>query len=80
MKYTVSEQVKQATTKCDHNFSCLETGKCGKNPMCTVLATNGANVLHLAADDTPRCCAYRLQFGNGSLCVCPTHYAIKTRC
>lgn len=75
MKHSVSESVKQATTKCPADLSCLTTGKCGDREMCAVEYANGCPVLFLE-DRKGSTCPYRLSFGNRQACLCPTHYAL----
>ena len=75
MKYHVSAEVLQKTTKCQYNFSCLETGKCGDRAMCEFEYVDGEQVIFLEDQNTADC-AYRKTFGTRQLCRCPTHYAI----
>jgi hypothetical protein len=76
MKYQVPDSVIKQTTKCEHNFSCLETGKCGDKPMCKVDYADGDNVTFLQ-DKEDAFCSYRVPFGFSQVCTCPTHYAIQ---
>ena len=78
MKYTVPDEVLKATTKCEHDFTCLESGQCGQKPMCEVGERDGKNVLFLKTKEAALC-AYRIDFAGGQVCTCPTHYAIEMR-
>ncbi len=74
MKFTVSEQVKKETVKCKYNFSCLESGMCGDNPLC-VVHQEMPGLLTLKAEG-PVDCPYLTPFGNAQFCTCPVHLAI----
>lgn len=74
MSFDVSDQVGRETARCEHSHACLETGLCGNKPMCEVDYADGQNVLFLKTKDQASC-AYRLSFGDGQVCTCPTHYA-----
>jgi hypothetical protein len=80
MPYTVSEDVLQATTKCTHEYSCLETGKCGNLIMCKVDKRFDKNMLYIksAKDKEGVSCPYKLTYGSnqGHICTCPTHYSV----
>lgn len=78
MKHPVPKSVIEQTTKCQHNFSCLETGKCGDKEMCAVQYADGENVLFLK-DKEDASCNYRMSFGYNQVCTCPVHYAIERR-
>jgi len=77
MTFTVSPGVKK-TTKCKHNFSCLETGNCGDRSICEVEYANGDPVLFLKTTEGTMC-RYRVNFANKQVCMCPTHYQIYTQ-
>jgi hypothetical protein len=47
MSIIVSEETLNATTKCPHSFSCLESGKCGEHNMCEVSNAIEPNLLEL---------------------------------
>ncbi len=76
MSVSIPETVLQETDKCPHDFSCLETGKCGTESMCEVNHADGKNILFLESDE-PASCPYRLTFGYSQVCRCPTHYEIE---
>jgi len=75
MALSVPDDVVQETTKCPHEFSCLSTGQCGHADKCEVQSADGKNVLFLASEEQ-RACPYRIPFGRGQLCTCPTRYFI----
>ena len=80
MLYTVSDKVKCETTKCAHNFSCLETGLCDNPAKCEILSDFDKNMLVVRPQEETSAisCPYHLTYGWGSghLCICPTHYAL----
>ncbi len=78
MKSHVPDCVLNGTTKCAHNFSCIETSKCGDKEMCKVEYANGGQILFLK-DRKYSDCPYRLLFGDRQICRCPTHYALHTQ-
>ena len=75
MTVVVSEEVLRETSKCPHEFSCLDDGQCGDHPLCEVEDANGKNVLFLTTK-RPAVCPYRLHFGYSQICRCPTHFAL----
>ncbi len=78
MSTSVSKQVLEKTSKCIHGFSCLESGCCGTRPLCEIDHANGEDVLFLKAKDLISC-PYRVTFGHGQLCTCPTRFALCTQ-
>jgi len=75
MDFAVSEQVLEKTTKCEHDFSCLESGRCGAEPMCEADHASALTVLHLKGK-SPASCSYRMQSLQDPMCTCPTRLAI----
>ena len=73
--FEVAASILEQTTKCRHDFSCLQTGCCGDSPMCDVETAHGQNVLCVLATDWPQC-PYHLDFGGARFCVCPVRSAI----
>jgi hypothetical protein len=73
--FEVAAEIIEQTTKCKHDFSCLQTGRCGDSPMCDVESAHGDNVLCVRYADWPQC-SYHLDFGGASFCVCPVRCAI----
>ena len=73
--FSVPAEILRKTTKCSHDFSCLQTGQCGDNPMCDVQTAHSDNVLCVSAADWPKC-PYHLDFGGARFCVCPVRCAI----
>ena len=76
MTVKVPDDVLKMTTKCPHTFSCLTPGQCGEHKMCEVEHINGIDLMFLK-DTQQANCPYRLTYGYGQICTCPTHYAIK---
>jgi hypothetical protein len=75
MKHIVSEQTKKKTERCENNFSCLESGTCGDNPLCAVREqTPGLLTIKIRG---PITCPYLMNYGKEQFCMCPTHLAIK---
>ena len=70
--FEVPAAILEQTTKCRHDFSCLQTGQCGDRPMCDVERAHGEKVLCVSSADWPRC-AYHLDFGGARFCVCPVY-------
>lgn len=73
--FDVPAAILEQATKCRHDFSCLRTGQCGRDPMCDVDTAHGDNVLCVSSADWPTC-AYHLDFGGARFCVCPVRCAI----
>lgn len=73
--FDVPAAIREQTTKCNHGFSCLESGRCGDKPMCDVETVHGNNVLCVSTTDWPQC-PYHLDFGGAQFCVCPVRCAI----
>jgi len=79
MLYSVSDKIKSKTTKCPHDFSCLETGLCDNPEKCEVQSDFDKNMLIVKFQKPiDILCPYHLAYGNGSghMCTCPTLYAI----
>ena len=74
MKFTVPEQAKKKTERCEYNFSCLESGMCGGNPLC-VVCQDTPGLLNRKAEG-PTNCPYVMYSGHSLFCSCPTHLAI----
>jgi len=73
--FSVPAAILKQTAKCRHEFSCLQTGQCGDNPMCDVDTVHSDNVLCVSAAGWPTC-SYHLDFGGARFCVCPVRCAI----
>lgn len=76
-KREVPKSVLDETTKCPHDFRCLRTGQFGPEGKCEVESRDGKNILFLTHCDQ-FACPYRLSFGMGQLCTCPTHYFLAS--
>lgn len=74
----VPKKIRDKTTKCAHAFGCLDSGKCGECEMCRVNRTVGNKALLLHSEETSGC-LYRVSFGFGQFCTCPTHLYIHSR-
>lgn len=73
----VSEHVRARTRRCGHNFSCLETRKCGERDMCEVEHSIGSVLLLKTGE--PAVCNYRVNFGERQVCTCPIHCEIHAQ-
>jgi hypothetical protein len=73
--FQIAPAILKQASKCRHDFSCLQTGRCGDNPMCVVETAHGENVLCVSGADWPQC-SYHLDFGGARFCVCPVRSAI----
>jgi hypothetical protein len=73
--FSVPAEILQKATKCRNNFSCLQTGQCGDNPMCAVETAHNEDVLCVRTADWPDC-PYHMEFGGARFCVCPVRCAI----
>lgn len=80
MKYEIPEDILNKTTRCINDFSCLSEGwkHCG-----VVKGLIEGKILALDVDQkSERACNYRVFFGGGAFCTCPTgvevgkHYKI----
>jgi hypothetical protein len=69
-KTVISDKVRQATTKCCHNFKCLADAK---YPSCAVEHMAG-DTLFVKARAT--ICPYLHAIGFGFICHCPTRLEI----
>jgi len=76
MDVNIPESILSETTECRHNFSCLQTQKCGNRKMCETEKAHVENILFLVSREQIEC-PYRLSFGQGQVCLCPTHYYYK---
>ena len=74
MSFTVPEDVKKRTTKCHHDYSCLESGLCCDKPRCDV-KEDTSGVLFLKSKGLLGC-PYFGDYGGAKYCACPTHTAI----
>ena len=73
--FAVPDSILKETTNCPNKFSCLQTAQCGSREICNVQETYGKDILVLKTRESADC-PYRLSFGTGMICRCPTHYAI----
>lgn len=76
MGLAVSQEILDRTTKCTKGFTCLDTGNGGNRGLCEVAYEAGREVLFLKSKESLNC-PYRLPFGLGQICTCPTRYALE---
>ncbi len=74
MQYVIAQDVLKRTDRCGHGFSCLS---CSKDCLCPVVsAVDGAVVFVDEKCTRKPYCGYRMGFGNGHICTCPTRKAL----
>lgn len=71
MKQAIAE-----TRQCRSGFRCLEPD--AANPKCFVDYAFGKNIMFVNSPSDVNC-PYRMRFGDGSVCDCPTHFAIQAQ-
>lgn len=81
MTINIPESVLSETTKCQHNFLCLENKKCEKHMMCEVDFAAGENILFLISRENA-VYPYRVSFADRQVCDVPriTFYAAMVTC
>lgn len=75
MKIEIDQKVLDATKACDKDFICLNG-----SPACfcpVKLCVDGQ--IHFVEYVEDRRCRYRMQFGSGYFCACPTRKEIYNR-
>ena len=78
MKVEIPDSVRRQVTQCPHDFSYIETGRCGEREMCKVAYSYGGNVMLLVSKEQVHC-AYRVAFGHSQLCLCPVREYLHTQ-
>ncbi|HUN56228.1 MAG TPA: hypothetical protein VMU29_13840 [Smithella sp.] len=78
MQVKVPDDVLKVTKECPHKFSCLSSDQSDHRKTCEVKHILGADLMFLN-DSRQAHCPYRLMFGNGQICTCPVHYAVKSK-
>ena len=68
--FKVPDQVIQQADRCAHKHSCLEAGKCGSRPLCTVESSLNRQISFLNTKESA-ICNYQILFGGKQLCMCP---------
>lgn len=76
MPFTVPDAVRATTTKCRHNFSCLETECCPSGGQCTLEDVVNEKIFFVRKNDGVVHCPYQIPFGHGTICSCPTYAAL----
>jgi hypothetical protein len=72
MNNKVDDNIKQKTTKCRKNFSCLSGG----TPLCSVELCIENNI-HFIKCVSNESCSYKVPFGYSShVCICPVRKEI----
>ncbi len=74
MNLEISDQILQQTTKCPHGFNCLTSAE---YPQCDVERMIG-NILSVKTTNS-LFCSYRVNYGHGYFCTCPTRIEIYKR-
>jgi hypothetical protein len=75
MKFSVSDEIRQRTTSCQKDFSCL---KGNRNDLCTVQHCVDGKV-HFIKCKNSAYCSYQLNFGDGFICLCPVRKALYNK-
>ena len=78
MKVEIPDSVRRKVTQCPHDFSCLQTGRCGDRNMCEVAYAYGGNVMRLASCEQVHC-PYRVAYGDSQLCTCAVREYLHTQ-
>ena len=79
MQNNLPPELLKEATKCTHDFSCLNTGRCGDPIDCKVDSADGKNILFLKSNQIipgpgPGPCPYRMSFATEEVCRCPIHF------
>ena len=73
----ISEDIIKLTTKCMHDFSCLNSGK---DCLCSVEEFPGNSILFVKGDSAnKRSCGYCMHIGESFVCNCPIRNEIYRR-
>gem|GEM_PF-2115272 len=67
-RYKVPKRILKSADRCSYRYSCLETGKCGDHPMCSVDHVFGIVFLETKL---PAECNYRVICDGKQMCMCP---------
>jgi len=73
MKYKISDNILNVTTKCPNNFGCLtEPDKY----ICKIDKIVGEDILFVKHGNPHYYCPYAVTFGHSLVCTCPTRLEI----
>ena len=75
MKFNISKEVLEETTKCPNDFSCLFSGQTENSVECKAQWAVSRNMLFVQSDKLLDC-PYKIPFGDGQFCTCPTRFSI----
>ncbi len=64
------------TKRCRSGFACLKSNT--DNPNCSVDYAFGKTFMFVKSPSDVNC-PYRMRFGDGSICDCPTHFALQAQ-
>jgi hypothetical protein len=78
-KYSVPSNILKQTSRCDHDYCCLETGTYMGPDGCEVDYLYGDNILFLKSKKEAPFCPYRASFSGRQMCLCPTKYNVFTQ-
>lgn len=78
MTFEVPADILAKTIKCERDHSCAEPGQPGGKPLCEMDTAYGENLL-MVTSSISKPCPYRVFFGYGYICACPTHSAIHNK-
>jgi len=71
MDIKISKPIREQTTRCSKDFSCLSDDT---RNLCEIVHANGENVLFI--NQNPKSCSYKIPFGSSYICTCPTRYEL----
>lgn len=72
------DSVRREATKCNFDFSCLTTARCGPDQeVCEAEKSIGNVSLRITAKPLVSC-SYYASSGSGHICECPVHYYLRT--
>jgi hypothetical protein len=73
MDKKIPPEIMDATTRCKHEFSCLENENFCDTELCRIDYINGENIIFLKSNK-PHDCPYRVGFADQMICRCPVRY------
>lgn len=73
MQWSVDEEIRSQTTRCQKDFACLKGGD-----LCPVDHCVDGTV-HFIRCKNSAPCSYQLSFGEGAVCLCPIRKALYNR-
>jgi hypothetical protein len=75
MDLKINEYIKEATTRCEKGFSCLNGQK---DCLCEIEGSNGSHTVSIKTKGN-NSCKYLLPLGSSTYCLCPTRNEIYNK-